>query len=213
MRQIKGLHIATALLIALLGASACGLEDDEVPDILGSLIPVQACERLEGTYISNALRFSTEVDTEDTTGDVGDRRARDFSGIGGTLELTFTGDGSFQSVFTAPGLETVLVSGAFVQSGASLQLGNDALFPDQESGPQNFTCRAVDGGFSLESSEAGFDFDNDGTFEEARFFGRFEPASGVTDPIGDDGGFGEVLQLEGKGKTTHEEGLHGEVRR
>ena len=93
-------------------------------------------------------------------------------------ELTFDlGEDDFASEFTMPDIENPIVrTGAFEVTGNEVVLGDQPLFPGAEDVEQRYVCEVnEDGGFTLTGNEVGFDFDNDGVFEEADFEAVFEP--------------------------------------
>lgn len=99
---------------------------------------------------------------------------------GASWEIILSGANRFSSQFIGSDNEAVTVIGTYSFTGESTQapgdliLGSEALLPGiQPNSEQRFTCELEDNGFSLSSLNMDYDFDGDGTYEDAEYDFRF----------------------------------------
>lgn len=125
-------------------------------------LEVQDCTDLAGDYRATSFGFANdELGLEQDFGD-------DAFGIG------FNEDGTFDSEFGATGFDSVAFENeAYTATETSLTF-NEPLFDRVEPGEQTFECEVIDDNTFALRGTTGFDFDNDGIYEEADFEGTFD---------------------------------------
>lgn len=83
--------------------------------------------------------------------------------------------GLYDSNFSAPGYDPVGFTDAPYTAGAGTLTFNEPFIDNVEPGAQTFTCEVVDEDtFTLRSDPIGFDFGDDGVYEDAVFEGTFD---------------------------------------
>lgn len=93
---------------------------------------------------------------------------------GGALEVGFDA-GFFDSGFSAPGYDPLGIVDAPYTAEAGALTFDKPFIDNVEPGVGTFECEVVDDNtFTLRNDDIGFDFDNDGVFEDGTFEGTFD---------------------------------------
>lgn len=147
-----------ALLVTLVFLVSC------VPRTTGA---VSDCNTLTGDFAATEFGFNS----------VADPALTDSFGPDATFGLGFD-NGVFTSSFADPtlGPDPFVATGPFDAVGSDIGFGTNPLLPGVAPGfDQRFECEVVDNNsFTLRSRDpVGFDFNNDGVFEDSTFGGTF----------------------------------------
>lgn len=138
-------RVSWLALVAIL-ASACG--DEGPSDDL-------SYSELVGTWPLLSLVFTSDADPGTTF---------DFTGASGSGSLTFEDDRTFLLILLPdPGSPTESITGTVEIDGQTITLNDDA-----ETDPVHLTGRRTGTRLELETEEAEYDFNGDGTDEPAR---------------------------------------------
>ena len=122
--------------------------------------PIADCSGLTGTYVADDYGFSSA-----------DGAFEDGPFEDDALEIGFDA-GVFDSELS-PDFDPVTFGGGYVTTASAVSF--DAPFVDNvEPGTQTFACSVVDDDtFTLVSDDIGYDFNDDGVYDDATFTGTF----------------------------------------
>lgn len=148
------------------------------------IIPGSALFGLALVYAS-CVPAPLVVAEADCTDLAGNYRSNDFgfTSLNGTLNESFNegafevgfDTGLFDSNFSALGYDPLGFVDAPYEAEAGTLTFSKPLVDNMEPGVQTFECKVVDDDtFTLKSDKIGFDFDDDGVFEDAAFEGTFD---------------------------------------
>lgn len=148
---MNNLKLSAALLLGL-ALSSCAPAAVELSD----------CSDLTGTYAASDFGFV------DPTGVFEDEPFEDAA-----LEVGFDA-GVFESDFSGPDYDSVILGDVGYTATADTLVVDEPFIDGVEPGVQTFECTVVDDDtFTLRSDDIGYDFNDDGVYEDGVFEGTF----------------------------------------